>query len=280
MQDAKLRLTKLCMPKVLQHISSRNSGTVSILGIGSREGELDVSILEEITKHQLEESASGKASIYNRVVEPEAKGIAEFTNNAEAWKGKNSDRAEVKFNLVQETFQQYQSRGEHDDKKFQFIHFIGSIYFMDPEEAIRHCLERELANNGVIMIALLAKTGFLIRYREKFHDSGLCPIPSGPYKLITTETILEIARKNSWRHEYFEASWYKDVTVLAEAPESRESQMLLDFVTRIEKFSTVTSKANVIKVRRFLLDESEKKPDGRKVIERNNMYGAILIFGS
>ena len=276
--EAKLQLVEKAIPKILAHISSKSLERMSILGIGSSKGDIDASILEEITKYHLEKSVSKKASIYNRVVEPEAKGIAEFTSNVEAWKGRNKDRAEVMFDMVQATFQQYQSRSEHDDTKFQFIHFIGCIHFMDPEDAIRHCLEKELANNGVIMVAFVAKDCFLTRYVEKFCKSGLCPIPLGPSKHMTTEDIMEIARKNNWRYEYFEASWYKDVTTLVEVPESRESQLILDFVTRTENFSSVTCKEIVDKVREFLLDESETKPDGRRVIEKKNMYGAVLIF--
>ena len=254
MSEAKLKLVEIITPKIFVHISSKSSKTVSVLGIGSSKSDIDISILEEITKHHLEKSVSEKASIYNRVVEPEAEGIAEFTSIAEDWKERNKDRAEVMLDMVQATFQQYHSRSEHDDRKFQFIHFIGCIHYMDPEDAIRHCLEKELANNGVTMVAFAAKDCFLTRYVEIFFNSGLCPIPPGPSKHMTTEDIIEIARRNNWRYEYFEASWYKDVTTLAEAPESRESQLILDFVTRTATFSFVTSKEIVDKVTEFLLD--------------------------
>ena len=177
---------------------------------------------------------------------------------------------------MQSTFQDYQAK-KHEQNQFQFIHFVGSIYYVDPEDAIRHCLEKELSKNGVLMVACLSDNSFLARYKLKFHDTGLAPFPPG-YVHFTSNYIREIVQKNNWNHEYFEANWYQDISVLND-PTSRECKMLIDFTTHTLNFEKVRGKELSEKVRKFMIELSQSKPDGKRVIDVNK-YGVVLIYPS
>lgn len=184
---------------------------------------------------------------------------------------------QVNFEWVQSTFQEYQTNHTHELNKFQMIHFVGSIYYVDPEEALRHCLEKELASNGVILISCMAEDSYLVQYERKFHDTGVAPFPPG-YLVFTINRIKEIAEKNNWRYEYFESSWYQDISVL-DSPESRESKLLIDFLTHTINFQSVRGMEVAEKVRQSTIASSQLKPDGKRVID-DNKYGGVLIYSS
>ena len=184
---------------------------------------------------------------------------------------------QVNFDWVQSTFQEYQTNHTHEPNQIQLIHFVGSIYYVDPEEALRYCLEKELASNGVILVTCLAEDSCLVHYERQFHDTGVAPFPPG-YLVFTINRIREIAQKNNWRHEYFEASWYQDISVF-NSPDSRESKLLIDFVTHTVKFESVRGKELSERVRQFMIASSQLKPDGKRVIE-DNKYGGVLIYPS
>lgn len=276
MQDAKLELVQKYVPEALQHASkTANDVPRRVLGIGSSKGDIDISILEAIAEKQL--TKSDTANIFNKVVEPNDEAIANFSRAADEWQKSGKVKAEVNFDWVQATFQDYQDKIKHEQNQFDFIHFVGSIYYVDPEDAIRHCLERELTSNGVLFVACIADNSFLAHFKEKFHDTGVAPFPPG-YAHLTSNFVRKIAEKNGWKHEYYEANWFQDISVL-DNPESRESHMLLDFTTHTLNFEQVRGKGLAERVRQFMISESDSKPDGRRVIDVNK-YGVVLIYPS
>lgn len=148
---------------------------------------------------------------------------------------------------------------------------------MDPEETLRYCLEKELANNGAILVSCFAEDSFFARYQKEFHDTGIAPFPKG-YVTFTIDYILEIVKRNNWRYEYAEGIWQQDISVL-EKPDSRESKLLIDFNSHTINFEEVRGKEMAERVRQSMLALSQLKPDGRRVIDVNK-YAAVLIYRS
>lgn len=93
MQEVKLQLFKTVVPKAINHAigSGADQPTVSILGVGSSKGEVDIWILEAALGAEL--LKSHKPSIFNRIVEPNSKSISAFSDVANEWT--KASKAEV-----------------------------------------------------------------------------------------------------------------------------------------------------------------------------------------
>lgn len=53
----------------------------------------------------------------------------------------------TKFEICEQTFQKYSQQ----TVKFDLVHFIHSIYYVDMEEALCRCFEKELGESGVFV---------------------------------------------------------------------------------------------------------------------------------
>ena len=242
---------------------------INVLGVGSAKGDTDLLILEAIVGKR----GSEKAKIFNRIIEPSGVAINRFKSAARAWSESMRDKVEVSFDWVEATFQDYQSGTKHPAKQFHLVHFVGSIYYVEPEDALCFCYENELIDNSVMMVTTVGKESFQATYRERFHDTGLCPFPAG-VDHYTSDNVASIAEKNKWRYVHHKLKWQQDITDVFHA--NREGKLLVDWLTQTIDFENVRGEEMTAAVKEFLAEESELRPDGRRVID--NTYGIVLIY--
>ena len=157
----------------LQENHSLNESSFRVLGVGSGEGENDINLLEAFS--EIRQNQGAATSIINRVIEPDKGMLSTFREKAvnlpEHFKG----RANVDFEWVPMTFQEYCSKKTAEDVKFDVVHFIHSIYYLGVEDALVHCYEKELGEKGIIISISVGEDNSMVRFAAKFQINATLP---------------------------------------------------------------------------------------------------------
>ena len=122
-----------------------DSQQLNILSVGSGNGEKDLLVLKVIRESLRSTDKGAEVKIFNRAIEPNTC-FCDLYNEAI----ENMQQA-TKFEICEQSFQEYSQHTEKEPVKFDLVHFIHSIYYVDMEEALCHCFEKELGENGVFV---------------------------------------------------------------------------------------------------------------------------------
>ncbi|KAJ7370430.1 hypothetical protein OS493_032320 [Desmophyllum pertusum] len=114
-----------------------------VLSVGSGEGENDINILKALSKIRRVEDEG--ISLINRAIEPDVVRLATFREKTEKLQNCFKTSA-VDFEWIPMTFEEYTSQKKANDVKFDLVHFVHSIYYVEVEDAFIHCYENELAS--------------------------------------------------------------------------------------------------------------------------------------
>lgn len=215
--------------------------SLNILSIGSGSGELDFEILKMI---KAELQAKGfdydKMKIFNRAVEPNEHYIKTYETSIKRFQEELGKQ--VTFDLVKGTFEDY-VKNKRDVVKFDIIHLVRSIYYLDAEQGLRDCFEKELNQAGKVVL-VLAGTEDLISHVHKMLWPNGKPMESEPFELQDVEKILKLAEKNGWKSDVFSLEYSLDVT---EVPDETSvvGNLLLDFIAHKPNFRQTADKKQV-----------------------------------
>ena len=111
---------------------------------------------------------------------------------------------------------------------------------------------------------IAGEDGPITRYYKEFN-----------FTHCSTQTLIDIAAKNGWRHEVYHLDQYVDVTTIFDES-SVEGNLLLDFLTQTANFRTVNDKKRVTEVMQFWLDNSVVNDDGKRLVQ--GKLGVTVIF--
>lgn len=215
--------------------------SLNILSIGSGSGELDFEILKMI---KAELQANGydynKMKILNRSVEPNEHYIKTYETSIESFQKELGKQ--VSFDLVKGTFEDY-TKNKSDDVRFDIIHWIRSVYYVDAEQALRDCFDKEL-NNGGKLALVLAGTEDLISHVHRMLWPNGKPMESEPFELQDVEKILKIAVKYGWKSDVSSLEYSLDVTEVLDE-KSVIGNLLLDFIAHKPNFRKIADKKQV-----------------------------------
>ena len=222
----------------------------------------DLLILEAVANYLSTREVS-RPVIFNKAIEPRLKALSIFQSSAQSWKRENN-QSTVSFSWFSGTWQDYQEETKQNPEKFHLIHFGQSIYYLQAEEALRDCLENRLVEDGLIVCMIAGEDGPITRYYKEFN-----------FTHCSTQTLIDVAAKNGWRHEVYHLDQYVDVTTIFDET-SVEGNLLLDFLTQTVNFRTVNDKKRVTEVIQFWLDNAVVSDDGRMLVQ--GKLGVIVIF--
>ena len=111
-----------------------------------------------------------------------------------------------------------------------------SLYYVDIEEALSHCIENELHTNGSLLC--MVEGPDLISWvldKQRFPNWYAKPGDSVPDSFKTVEKLFKFLGEAGWRYEVFNQESPIDVTDVFD-PESTEGNLLLDFLTHSKNF--------------------------------------------
>ena len=129
----------------------------NVLSVGAGTGEMDIEIMK-IVHSELQKSKLGSPlKIYNRGIEPNEYSCHLYRAAMEKLPSPLYQQAETE--LHQQTFEEYREsqKGKEESVKFDLVHFIQSIYYVDIEQAVVHCVEKEIGEHGVLVCIVADK---------------------------------------------------------------------------------------------------------------------------
>jgi len=139
-----IKALNLYLPSDLESLSS-NGDVCRVLSVGSGDGKVDLQVLKIIKD-------VSKKIVYNRVIEPNEFSFYKYKDSIQLLLGKSSELDDITFDITKpKTFYNYIAEEKTDAIKFDIVHFVHSLYFMDVEEALAHCYDNELGEKGMIL---------------------------------------------------------------------------------------------------------------------------------
>lgn len=134
----------VCLPSAIKTFSFQED-VCKVLSVGAADGELDLQVVKVVKD-------ISKKKVYNRVIEPNEYSLNRYRESITTKLPPELSGDNVIFDLGKpRTFQEYMAEEKMDSVKFDIVHFIQSIYYMDMEEALTHCYNNELGEHGIII---------------------------------------------------------------------------------------------------------------------------------
>ena len=248
------------MASVIQRLT-QNQSCFNILSVGSGTGEVDMEILKVMKEELQRTQGRDQIKIYNRAIEP-----SEYACDLYKSAVKRVNDQQIDFDVRCQTFQEYKERGPEKPEecnKFDVIHFMHSIYYVDIEEALSHCIENELHTNGSLL-CMVEGPDFIswVLDKQRFPDWYAKPGDSVPESFKTVEKLFKFLGEAGWRYEVFNQESPIDVTDVFD-PESTEGNLLLDFLTHSKNFRH-TADEQLVKETLALIKELSAIKDERR----------------
>ena len=248
---------------------SQQRSRFNILSVGGGTGEMDMEIMK-IVKKELQKSEQGRhMKLFNRAIEPNEYSCGVYKAAIENLPGPPNDQM-TDFEICHQTFEEYkESQGEA--MKFDMVHFIQSIDYVHIEQALIHCFEKELGEQGVCVLYVEEQDLLLVTLKQIMQWHGE---ETDIKNLETTDKIIKIANDNGWKHEIYTQEYSIDVTEVFDE-ESTEGNLLLDFLTHTVNFRETTDKQLVEETLALIKDVTTVK-DGKRLGEKKDSL--LFIF--
>ena len=264
-EDHIVPVIKTGVCKILEE-HSFNESPFRVLSVGSGEGGNDINLLDALSK--IPPNDGEAMPMVNRVVEQNADRLAAFRAKAPNIREHFKGRANVDFEWIQMTFQEYSSQKKADDDKFDVVHFIHSIYYLGVEDALVHCYEKELARQGMLISITESEASPICKYAEKFGDRLID-------SMSRNNNVVDVAREKGWK--YFVCSGdFKilDITSIFNSS-SLEGNSLLDFLTYRMGVRQNENSETVDKMLRFWEEQSTINEQGKRIVQLGD--NAVII---
>ena len=194
--------------------------------VGSGTGEMDMEIMK-IIKEELQKSEQGQhMKLFNRAIEPNQYSCGLYKAAIENMASPLNDHL-TDFEICQQTFEEYkESREDKELVTFDMVHFMHSIYYVDIEQTLNHCFEKELGDKGTV-VCLFSGQDLIywvtLKQNNQWHGKD-----KNSENYQTAEKII----KNGWKYEIYSHEFPIDVTEVFDE-KSTEGNLLLDFLTSL-----------------------------------------------
>ncbi|XP_077437172.1 histamine N-methyltransferase-like [Vanacampus margaritifer] len=216
-----LRFLLKCLPKEFKRIATDKSN-LAVLGVGSGGGELDVQMLSIL------QSVCPTLPISADVVE----GSTELVANFKALVAKTDNLEKIPFTWHVMLSEDYKKQVK-DVKKYDFIHMIQMIYYVDNLTETIKFYHSCLNKNGRLMI-IVGAAGGSYDILWKAYSKELCNETITPYR--SSGDILASVKTLGLKYEEHCSSYTLDITECFD-PNSETGQRLLCFMTATDDFS-------------------------------------------
>ena len=239
--------------------SCQQRSSFNILSVGSGTGEKDMDIIK-IIKNELQQTDQGRhMKIFNRAIEPNEYSCGLYKAAIENLPSPLNDH-QTEFEICHQTFEGYkegQQCQEVGSVRFDMVHFIHSIYYVDIEQTLIHCFEKELSEKGVF-VCLVAGQDLIYWVTSKQNTWHGRDEDSENFGI----EIIKIAENNGWKHEIYSQEYSIDVSDLFDE-KSTEGNLLLDFLTHTVNFRETADK-QLVEETLALIEELTTVKDGKR----------------
>ena len=229
----------------------------------------------KIIKKELQQTDQGRhMKIFNRAIEPNEYSCGLYKAAIENLPSPLNDH-QTEFEICHQTFEGYkegQQCQEVGSVKFDMVHFIHSIYYVDIEQTLIHCFEKELSEKGVF-VGLFEGQDLIywvtLKQNSQWHGRNEHSENFG-----TAEEIIKIAENNGWKHEIYSQEYSIDVSDVFDE-KSTEGNLLLDFLTLTVNFRETADK-QLVEETLALIKELTTVKDGKRFGDKKESL--VLIY--
>lgn len=261
------------LPNVVNKIlQGHQRSQFNVLSVGCGDGGMDRCIANVIKKELQRHEKHKNTKIFTRGIDPNDQAVSQYKANL---KLSNDDQSV--FSVLHKTFQEYKqeqtSKTNIDEgEKFDIVHFIHSIYYVDPEETLAYCFEKALHENGQVVcvvegpdliLSAVVAMSIPVRQVRKLgsHESY-------------AEELKHIAEKRGWKVDQHMQEYSIDVTEVFDE-KSKEGNLLLDFMAQVRNFRTGCEKKKVEEILELIKESSQVMENGKRLGKRKD--GIMII---
>ncbi|XP_060683725.1 histamine N-methyltransferase-like [Hemiscyllium ocellatum] len=248
------------LPAIINSIGKRGVSCLNVLGIGSGSGEMDLAILEQI------HSRHPGVSIHNEVVEPNAGHISKYKELVKE-KGQGLN-ASFTWNQMYTTDYEKQNKERKESKKFDFIHMIQLLYFVENVHDTIKYFHSLLERNGKLLIIQVAD------------DSGWSSLWTKFGSRFPTSISLDVQNvlaEMKMKYQIYEHSSDFDITeCFIEGNENGDC--LLDFLTDSADFRKTAPEDLKSEVLQYLHQPSCSREENKKILFCNNLKFIVIDY--
>uniref|UniRef100_UPI00398EAF50 histamine N-methyltransferase-like n=1 Tax=Pristiophorus japonicus TaxID=55135 RepID=UPI00398EAF50 len=249
------------LPDIVASIGKEGSSSLNVLGVGSGSGKTDLEILGKIQcKHP-------GLSIQNEVVEPNPEQISSY----KAFVKEKSQSLNISFTWNQMTSEEYEKKAKerNEVKKFDFIHMIHMLYYVESVQDSIKYFHNLLETNGKLLIVTVSDGG---GWQSLWKTFGSRFINSCVYL-----DVCKILDDMSINYQIYEVSADLDITeCFIEGNEKGE--LLLDFLTHIINFRKTAPPDLKAEVLQYLLQTPYSREENGKIIFNNNSQTIVVDY--
>ncbi|KAK3736611.1 hypothetical protein QZH41_006369 [Actinostola sp. cb2023] len=247
-------------PLVRKILQTNRVDQFNILGVGSGDGAVDIAILKIVHEELQRDDKYQDLKIFNRAVEPSARQIKLYKKAIENLP--ESMKGQISFDLHTKTFDGYtQERSKEEPLKFDIVHFIHSVNFINVEQTLQHDLEKELRKNGRVLIVVGGREDLIEVVRAFYSQRCGRSRPE-----ISADEVIKATVKNGWKYEMFAQEFEIDVTEVFDE-DSIKGNLLLDFMTGLMNFRDTAEQAHIEQVLSVMRDQTTVR-DGKRLGKR------------
>ncbi|XP_040296383.1 histamine N-methyltransferase B-like [Bufo bufo] len=207
------------LPGVLSSIGDGKT-TINVLGVGSGSGEIDLKIFSKI------QARYPGVSIHTDIVEPSPEQILSYKENV----AKTPGLENVYFNWINKTSFDFelQVKKETSERKYDFIHMIEMLYYVEDVPATLTFFRSLLAPNGKLLIILVSgNSGSSIIWKKYGQQKDHC---------ISADDIADLLRSEGTKYQSYELPSYRNITECF-INGNRNGDLMLDFLTETYDFN-------------------------------------------
>ncbi|XP_038646332.1 histamine N-methyltransferase-like [Scyliorhinus canicula] len=251
------------LPRVVASIGKKGAPYLNVLGVGSGSGQIDLEILGKI------QSQHPGRYIHNEVVELNPQQISKYKELVKE-KGQGLN---ISFTWNQMSLEEYekQNKERKESKKFDFIHMIEVLYFVESIHDTIKYFHSLLETNGKLLIIYTADD-------SGFHSLWEKVIPQLPNNHLFSE-IYKTLEEMRVKYRIYKLSSDMDITECF-IERNENGERLLDFLTQIVHFSETAPadlKDEVLHhLRQCILCEARDIVEGLKELESHRPISNVL----
>ena len=250
------------MPSMIQKMLhlEQDRARFNILSVGSGTGDMDLEILKIVKKELQKSQGYHQMEIFNRGIE-----LNKYPCDLYKAVIKNLNDEQTVFDVRQQNIEEYIKEFTMEHHKFDIIQFIHSIYYVDIESVLKHCIENELNDKGRLVFIVGTPPDLIcsVLDKQRFPDWHGNSDKKNPESFEPAEKILEIAERHGWKHEVYTHEYSIDVTEIFD-PQSTEGNLLLDFITHTENFRG-TADNKLVRETLALIEDLSTLKDGKRL---------------
>ncbi|XP_022049353.2 histamine N-methyltransferase-like [Acanthochromis polyacanthus] len=264
--EAMLQCVQNVLPGEFTRIGAGKS-SLDVLGVGSGGGEMDVHMLS------LLQSAFPAVPITADIVE----GSSKLTDNFKALVAKTANLQKIPFNwhIMHSGDYEKQVKAKGDMKKFDFIHMIQMIYYVDNLGETIKFYQSLLKKNGRLMIIIEAgNSGWDILWKTFANELHQCNDAIKEYR--SSNEVIACLKNQGLKYDEHPVPNSFDI-IECFNPSSETGQRLLNFMTAQENFHESFTPEIRASMLDLLRDKCSTEKDGKVFF--NSDLKCFLVHG-